>query len=93
MKLVITGAGLNRSFRPATPPAALRPIYYLSRLSLAQGRYSVRVFIVAWDEEPGGRGPDGLPALNALPDFLVVVAPSDGSEAFRTTDITFDPLG
>jgi len=59
--------------------------------SLAQGRYSVRASIVAWDEEPGGRGPDGLPTPNALPDFLVVVAPSDGSEVFRTTEITFDP--
>lgn len=58
---------------------------------LAQGRYSVRASIVAWDEEPGGLGPDGRPTPNALPDFLVVIAPSDGSEVFRTTDITFDP--
>jgi hypothetical protein len=60
-------------------------------LPLAQGRYSVRTSIVAWDEEPGGRGPGGLPAPNALPDLLVVIAPIDGSESFRTTDITFDP--
>jgi hypothetical protein len=62
-------------------------------LSLAPGRYSVRASIVGWDEEPGGRGHDGLPTPDALPDFLVVIAPSDGFEAFRTTEITFDPPG
>ncbi len=60
-------------------------------LELPEGRYAVRATIVAWDEEPGARGPDGRPGPSALPDFLVSVAPSDGSESFRTSEITFDP--
>lgn len=60
-------------------------------LSLAEGRYAVRASIVAWDEEPGARRPDGSPSPTALPDFLVSVVPVDGSEIFRTSDITFDP--
>ncbi|MBA8805474.1 hypothetical protein FB382_003765 [Nocardioides ginsengisegetis] len=60
-------------------------------LSLPAGRYAVRATIVGWDEEPGARGEDGLPGPNALPDFLVGIAPSDGTETFRTSEITFDP--
>jgi hypothetical protein len=60
-------------------------------LSVPAGRYAVRAAILAWDEEPGARGPDGLPGPNALPDFLVTVAPRDGSETFRTSETTFDP--
>ena len=60
-------------------------------LSVPAGRHAVRAAILAWDEEPGARGPDGLPGPNALPDFLVTVAPSDGSETFRTSETTFDP--
>lgn len=60
-------------------------------VSLLQGRYAVRVSIVAWDEEPGARGSDGLPGPNAMADFLVTIVPSDGNETFRTTEITFDP--
>jgi hypothetical protein len=36
------------------------------RVTLPDGRYAVRATIVAWDEEPGGRGPDGKPAEGAL---------------------------
>ena len=62
-------------------------------LALPEGRYAVRTTIVAWDEEPGARNPDGLPGPNTLGDFLVVVAPSNGREDFRTSEITFDPPG
>ena len=60
-------------------------------LSLPAGRYAVRTAIVAWDEEPGARGPDGQSAPRALADFLVCIAPSDGTETFRTSETTFDP--
>lgn len=59
-------------------------------LSVPEGRYAVRATIIAWDEEPGMRTSDG-PAPDALPDFLVVVAPADGTESFRASDVTFDP--
>ena len=60
-------------------------------LSLPEGRYAVRASIVAWDEEPDARGADGLPGPNALADFLVTIVPSESSETFRTSEVTFDP--
>jgi hypothetical protein len=60
-------------------------------VSLPEGHYAVRASIVAWDEEPGARGPDGLPGPNALADFLVTIVPSERSETFRTSEVTFDP--
>lgn len=60
-------------------------------LVLPGGRYAVRASIVAWDEEPGARRADGLPGSNALADFLVTIVPSEDSETFRTSEVTFDP--
>ena len=60
-------------------------------LTLTEGRYAVTASLVAWDEEPGARSPDGRPRAGALPDFVVAISPSDGSETFRTSEITFDP--
>jgi len=60
-------------------------------LSLPEGRYAVRATILAWDEEPGSRSPDGRPGPDALADFLVSIVPSDGTETFRTSETTFDP--
>jgi hypothetical protein len=62
-------------------------------LSLPEGRYAVRATIVAWDEEPGAPGADGLPGPDALADFLVGIAPSNRSESFRTSEITCDQPG
>jgi hypothetical protein len=61
------------------------------RVTLPDARYAVRATIVAWDEEPGGRGPDGKPAEGALPDFVLQISPEDGSEQYRTLEVTFDP--
>ena len=55
------------------------------------GRCAVRVVLVGRDEEPGALGPDGSPASSALADFVVLVAPADGTETFRTAEATFDP--
>lgn len=60
-------------------------------LSLPRGDFAVRATIVAWDEEPGSRNPDGGPGPDALPDFLITVAPRDGIDVFRTSEMTFDP--
>ena len=60
-------------------------------ITLPAGRHAVRAAILAWDEEPGSLGPDGRPGPDALADFLVTIVPSDGTEAFRTSEITFDP--
>ena len=62
-------------------------------LSLPEGRYAVRAKIIAWDEEPGARDGSGKRGPNALADFLVLVERSEGSEHFRTSDLTFDMPG
>lgn len=61
------------------------------RLTLPPGRYAVRVSLIAWDEEPGARGPDGSPGPDALADFLILIDEPDGTERFRTSEVTFDP--
>jgi hypothetical protein len=60
-------------------------------LTLPEGRYAVRASIIAWDEEPGARGSDGLPTQRALPDFLIAIDRSSDTEDFRINEITFDP--
>jgi hypothetical protein len=60
-------------------------------LALSAGHYAVRATIVAWDDEPGARGPDGRPGPDSLADFLIAIAPSDGTEDFRNSEATFDP--
>jgi len=60
-------------------------------LTLPEGRYAVRASIVAWDEEPGAREPDGSPTASALPDFLIAIDTAGGTESFRTNEVTFDP--
>jgi hypothetical protein len=61
------------------------------RLQLPDGRYAVVVTLVAWDDEPASMGPDGTPADDALPDFVVRVAPEKGDETYRVQEQTFDP--
>jgi hypothetical protein len=60
-------------------------------VALPEGSYAVRASVVAWDEEPGARGADGLPGPDALADFLVTIVTIEGNEIFRTSEITFDP--
>lgn len=60
-------------------------------LELGHGRYSVRVSLVAWEDEPGARDADGNPTPNALPDFVVQISPEDGAQTYRTSAATFDP--
>jgi len=37
------------------------------------------------------RGTEGLPGPDALADFLIAIGPCDGSETFRSSEVTFDP--
>jgi len=60
-------------------------------LEVQAGRYAVRAALIAWDDEPGARGPDGLPGPTALPDFLVLLTPAAGEERFRSDEETFNP--
>lgn len=60
-------------------------------VTLPEGRYAVRAVLVAWDEAPGAFTADGEPGPDVLPDFLVLIAQSDGSETFRTSEATFNP--
>ena len=85
--LVSDGGPVHLSGIEAVGVEASSPI----TVSLPEGHYAVRASIVAWDEEPGARGPDGLPGPDALPDFLVTIAPTDGLESYRTSEVTFDP--
>jgi len=61
------------------------------RVRLPDGRYAVRTTLVAWDEEPGARRPDGTPTDTALPDFVVLIEPEKGIETYRQKEETFDP--
>lgn len=60
------------------------------RIPLADGHYAVRSTIVAWDEEPNALAPDGRPSDGALSDFVIQIVPEDGSEVYRTNEVTFD---
>jgi hypothetical protein len=60
------------------------------RIPLADGRYTVRSTILAWNEEPGALAADGRPTASALSDFVVQIAPELGDEKYRTKEVTFD---
>jgi hypothetical protein len=50
-------------------------------LEIDAGTYTVTVHQIAWDEEPGAVDEEGNPSADALPDFLIIVNPSDGNGA------------
>lgn len=87
--LVSDGGSVFLSGLEAVGDAPSSPI----RLSLPAGPYAVRTLLVAWDDEPGARNPDGSPGPDALADFVVWVYPMAGGETFRTSEATFDPVG
>lgn len=85
--LVADGGAVFVSGVEAVGDAQSSPI----TVHVPEGRYSVRVSLIAWDEEAGGRGSDGKPTEDALADFPLLIAPSNGSETFRISEVTFDP--
>lgn len=86
--LVSDGGMVCVSGVEAVGDARLSPL----KIRLPKGRYSVRISLIAWDEEPGSRGTDGRPTSDALPDFLVHLTPSERAGVFRTSEVTFHPL-
>ena len=54
-------------------------------LNLQNGYYSVRMYLIAWDEEPGAFTPSGDVSPNALSDFVVVIkSNADLNNKYRT---------
>jgi hypothetical protein len=84
--LVVRGGGIcvSRIEQVGDPSGAALQV------PISDGRYAVRVTMVAWDEEPGSKGPDGMPTTEALADFIIHVSPEAG-ETYRTNELTFDP--
>jgi hypothetical protein len=69
------------------------PEYADARIPLPRGRYAARVTVLDWERDPESTGPDGTPTEHALPDYVVVLTPEDGTETYRTAELTFDPVG
>ena len=55
------------------------------------GRYAVKIFLIAWDQEPGMSKADGSPKKKALPDFVVHISPETGVESYRQSVYALDP--
>jgi hypothetical protein len=60
-----------------------------AQVALAEGQWAATVHLLAWDDEPGMKV-DGQPSQEALPDFLVLLNPAEGSQRFRSGVTTFD---
>ncbi|GIJ00647.1 hypothetical protein Slu03_30240 [Sediminihabitans luteus] len=56
---------------------------------VAPGAYQVRVCLIDWMSEPGAEV-DGAPAPDALPDFVVSIAPAPANLKYRLSIETFD---
>ena len=66
------------------------PIHNIKTFDVAAGEYVVQIHLIAWDQEPGSKGPDGKPTDNALPDFIVFISPNEGTiKSFRQDVETF----
>lgn len=42
-------------------------------INLAEGNYTVQIYMLSWDEEPGSYLSNGEVSPNALPDFVVLI--------------------
>ena len=59
-------------------------------LDLPEGYYSVKVYIIAWDEEPGAYLDNGDVSPDALSDFVVIIKSNANLESgYRTRINTF----
>lgn len=59
-------------------------------LALNEGCYSVKIYLLAWDEEPGAYLENGEISPDALSDFIVIVKSSANLESkYRTRINTF----
>ena len=61
------------------------------KVELEKGDYSVAVYLIEWDAEPGMKTEDGSPAPGALPDFVVLIQKEKSiGKAYRKSVDTFD---
>lgn len=61
------------------------------KLTLDKGAYSVVIYLIEWDEEPGMVLENGEAAPNALPDFIVNInSIKNTTGTYRTSIETFD---
>ena len=59
-------------------------------LDLPEGNYSVKTYLIAWDEEPGAFLETGEVSPDALSDFVVVIKSNiDLEREYRTKINTF----
>ena len=59
-------------------------------VDLPEGYYSIKVYLIAWDEEPGAFLENGDTSPNALPDCIVVVrSNADKNKPYRMSVNTF----
>ncbi len=59
-------------------------------LDLSEGYYSVKIYLIAWDEEPGAYLENGEISPNALSDFVVVIkSNADSKREYRKRLNTF----
>ena len=59
-------------------------------LDLPEGYYSVKIYLIAWDEEPGAYLENGEISPDALSDFVVIIKSNANLErAYRTKINTF----
>ncbi|MFI7587504.1 hypothetical protein ACIB24_10570 [Spongisporangium articulatum] len=61
-------------------------------VNLVPGLYAVRAALLAWEDDPESRDSDGNLSSYALPDFVIQLAPVDGTEEFRSEQATFASL-
>ncbi|MGO8827556.1 MAG: hypothetical protein ACLQU9_20280 [Acidimicrobiales bacterium] len=58
-------------------------------VEIPKGTWSVTVYLLEWQREPGALDASGNPAPTALPDFLLVVNRATDQSGFRTSSATF----
>ncbi|MBR1737361.1 MAG: hypothetical protein IJ736_10165, partial [Firmicutes bacterium] len=59
-------------------------------IDIPEGFYSVKVYLIAWDDEPGAYLENGDVSPDALPDCIVVVkSDADRGKVYRTKVNTF----
>jgi hypothetical protein len=61
-----------------------------TKLPLPVGRYTVRLHLIDWASEPGSSKDSGEPLPHALPDFVVLIDPEQGSPEYRVCPESFD---
>ena len=61
------------------------------RVPLPAGRWSVTIYLIDWEAEPGQADDAGRPAPTALPDFTILINPEDQADReYRTQVQTFE---